>query len=98
DAVVNFVLQNVEIEVHQGRVLVRLLQAARVEGNRKTVNRVGQHVAKNRLRFVGLRKKNVHWPNRVAISVAEFDEKHFAADELVHLAALELAVISSRIL
>ena len=63
---VNEVLQNVEIEIDQGRVLVRLLQATRVMRHREAVDRIGEHRTKNGLRVPDLRHEDVHRPHGVA--------------------------------
>src|SRR4051794_1610354 len=66
DAREDLVLEDVEVEVDEGRVLVCLLQAARVQGHREAVDGIGEQVAQDRLRLSGLGQEDVDRPDRVA--------------------------------
>src|SRR5690606_1118413 len=85
DAVKDEVLQDVEIEVNQRRVLVGLLQAAWVVGNREAVYRVRQHRAEDDRRLVALRLEDVDRPDRVAPTGTERGQEQLPAHEPVNL-------------
>src|SRR2546426_3266536 len=83
DTIIDFILEYVEIEIHESGVFVGFLEASRIKWNREAVESVGKQVAEDSRGFRDLREKNVHWPDWVALPVAEFNEKHFAADKLI---------------
>src|SRR5690554_1685522 len=81
-SLVDEVLQDVEIEIDQGRVFVCLLQATRIVRHREAVDRVGEHGAEDDLSLADLRNKDIHRPHGIAAMRAELHEEHLAADEL----------------
>src|SRR6185503_13892593 len=88
DAREDLVLEDVEVEVDESRVLVCLLQAARVQRHREAVDGIGEQVTQDRLRLSGLGQEDVDWPDWVARSLPELDEEHLAAHKLVDLGVL----------
>src|SRR5690606_15291984 len=92
---VDEVLQNIEVEIDQRGIFMRLLQAAWVMGNWKTVDRIRKHWPENCLGLADLWNKDVDWPHGIAAVGAKLHQEHFAADELVDFAALASTVIAS---
>lgn len=92
---VNEVLQNVEIEIDQGRIFVRLLQATRVVRHWEAVDCVCEHRAEDSLSLPDLRLKDIHRPHWITAMRTKFHQEHLAADELVDLPTFAGVVIAS---
>jgi hypothetical protein len=78
---------DLDVEVGDPRVRVRLLQAERVERDREADRRVGLQVAEDRLRVRRLPRQHVGGPDRVPGVRSEPHEVHLS-DVLVPLAAV----------
>src|SRR5258708_8526432 len=98
DTVKEMVLQDIKIEIHERCIRVGLLEAERVVGNGKAVQRICQHAAQDLLRFVLLRQVDINRPDGITAAAAKLHKEHLSPDELVALAPGDFTIAATRIL